>query len=95
MFFGSIKCINWLLKERNRLLSKGISNIYLKITIEKKRRTQNFDSLSLKSSSSGQFLGRPNSHRYHWILKILVATSGCKTVSGFSIILTWKGIMTI
>ena len=50
MFFGSIKEINRLLKEVNRLLSKGMSNIYLKLTIEKKLRTQNFDFLSLKSS---------------------------------------------
>ena len=33
----SCKKINRLLKEiRNRLLSKGMSNIYLKVTIEKK-----------------------------------------------------------
>ena len=44
-------------KERNRLLSKGMLNIHLKVIIEKKWRTQNFDFLSLKSSSPGQFLG--------------------------------------
>ena len=83
MFFGSIKCINWLLKERNRLLSKGISNIYLKITIEKKRRTQNFDSLSLKSSSSGQFLGRPNSHDIIEFKKFLLQLLGAKLSVAF------------
>ena len=31
--FNSIKEINWLRKEINRLLSKGMSNIYLKLTI--------------------------------------------------------------
>ena len=36
MFFSSIKEINRLSKEINRLLSKGMSNIYLKVTIEKK-----------------------------------------------------------
>ena len=36
MFFSSIKEINRLLKQVNRLLSKGISNIYLKVTMEKK-----------------------------------------------------------
>ena len=36
MFFRSTKEINGLLKEINRLLSKGMSNIYLKVTIEKK-----------------------------------------------------------
>ena len=33
--FNSIKEINRLRKEMNRLLRKGMSNIYLKITIEK------------------------------------------------------------
>ena len=33
--FTSIKEINRLRKEINRLLSKGMSNIYLKVTIEK------------------------------------------------------------
>ena len=59
MFFNSVKEIVRLRKEVNRLLSKGISNIYLKITIEKKWRTQNFDFRSSKSSSLGQFLGAP------------------------------------
>ena len=31
----SIKEINWLRKEINNLLSKGMSNIYLKVNIEK------------------------------------------------------------
>ena len=35
MFFNSIKEMNRLRKEMNRLLSKGMSNIYLKVTIEK------------------------------------------------------------
>ena len=34
MFFNSIKVTNRLRKEINRLLSKGMSNIYLKVTIE-------------------------------------------------------------
>ena len=36
MFFNSIKEINRLKKEISRLLSKGMSNIYLKVTIENK-----------------------------------------------------------
>ena len=44
-----IKEINKLLKERNRLIDKGMSNIHLNVTIEKKSRTQNLDFLSLKS----------------------------------------------
>ena len=34
MIFNSIKEINRLRKEINRLLSKGMSNIYLKVTFE-------------------------------------------------------------
>ena len=40
MILNSIKEINRLRKETNRLLSKGMSKIYLKVTIEK-----NFDAL--------------------------------------------------
>ena len=35
MLFNSIKEINWLRKEINRLLSEGMSNIHFKVTIEK------------------------------------------------------------
>ena len=52
MFFTSIK-------EINRLISKGMSNIYLKVTIEKNWRSRNFDFVSLKNVSPGQFLGAP------------------------------------
>ena len=38
--------MNRLRKEINRLLSKGMSDIYLKVTIEKNWRSQNFDFLS-------------------------------------------------
>ena len=38
-----------------------MSNTYLKVTIEKKWRTKNFDFLSLKSSSLGKFLRSSNS----------------------------------
>ena len=51
-----------------------MSNIYLKVNVEKKWQTQIFDFLSSKSTSSGQFFGSSNSHRYHWIFKLLVAT---------------------
>ena len=36
-----------------------MSNIYLKITIEKNWRFQNFDFVSLKNWSSVQFFGAP------------------------------------
>ena len=45
--------------EVNRLLSKGMSNIYFKVIIEKNWRSQNFDSLSLKNLSPNQFWGAP------------------------------------
>ena len=49
MFFNLIKVINRLRKEINRLLSKGMSNIYLNVTIEKRNgRSQNFVFLGLK-----------------------------------------------
>ena len=48
-----------------------MSNIYLEVTIEK---TQNFDFLSLESSSQGQLLGSSNSLKYHWIFKLLFET---------------------
>ena len=60
MVFSSIQKINRLLKEINRLLSRGMSNIYFKVIIEKKLGTHNFDFLSLESLSSGQFLGSSN-----------------------------------
>ena len=47
MFFSSIK-------EIDRLISKVMSNIYLKVTM-KNWRSQNFDCLSLKNLSLGQF----------------------------------------
>ena len=60
MFFNSIKEINRLRKETNRLLSKEISNNYLKVTIEEKNWcSQNFDSLGLKNVSPYQFWGAP------------------------------------
>ena len=58
MLFNSIKEINRLRKEINRSLSKGLSNIYLKGSIEKKWRTQNFDFKSLKSSSKRSVFGK-------------------------------------
>ena len=36
-----------------------MSNIYLKVTIEEKKRSQNFDFLGLKNLSLCQFWGAP------------------------------------
>ena len=68
MFFSSNKEINRL------IISKGMSNIYLKVTIEKNWRCENLDFLSLKSWSPCHFFGSYNSGRYHWIFKLVVAT---------------------
>ena len=51
-----------------------MSNIYLKVTIERNWRSQKFDFLRLINLSSGQFSGSFNSRIYHWILKLLVPT---------------------
>ena len=64
MSFDSIKEINRL-RKMNRLLSKGMSNINLKATIEKNGRSQNFDILRLKNLLPSQYLGSSNSRRYH------------------------------
>ena len=49
MFFSSIK-------EINRLISKWISNTYLRVSIEKNWRSENFDFKRLKNLCLGQFL---------------------------------------
>ena len=51
MFFNSVKEINRLRSEIKRLLSKGMSNIFLKVSIEKNWRSQNFGFLSLENLS--------------------------------------------
>ena len=60
MFFNSVKEINRLRKETNSLLIKGMSNIYLKVTIEKNYRFQNFDFVdSKKTDHHASFWGAP------------------------------------
>ena len=90
LVFKIMESLQCILKEINRLISKGMSNIYLKVTIEKKWRTQRFDYLSLKSLSPGQSLGSPNSRRYYWIFELKNQSSGSKTVSGFLSLWFWK-----
>ena len=65
-------------KEMNRLISKGTSNIYLKVTNEKNWRSQNVDFLSLKIFSPSQLLGSSNSHKYHWIFNLKIRGQGAK-----------------
>ena len=58
--FNLVREINMLREEINRALSKGMSNIYLKVTIEEKNwHSQNFNFLSLKNVSPDQFSGAP------------------------------------
>ena len=52
--FNSVKEINRLRREMNRLLSKGMSNIHLKVTIE---TLSNFNFLGQKNLSPGLFWG--------------------------------------
>ena len=70
MLFSSIKAIN-------RLSSKGMSNIYLKLTIEKVR---------LRSVSGELQLTQISLNFNHWNQR-----PGSKAVCGFSIVFTLKG----
>ena len=85
-----------LIKEINRLLSKAMSNIYLKVTID------TFSELwfsGFKKFVTRSLLGISNSRTYHWILKLIALrkpinqTSESKAVGGFSILIL-KGVMT-
>ena len=69
-----------------------MSNIYLKVTIDKKWRTHNFDFLSLKASSRDMSLG--SSLNFQTSCCNLKIKTGNKTVCGFSIAFILKGIMT-
>ena len=85
MFFSSIK-------GTNRLISKEMSNTYLKVTIEKNWASETFRFLNLKNMFLGQFLGRSNSLKL-WTSwwKPKTQRSGSKTVCDFSITLILKG----
>ena len=82
----------------NRLLGKGMWNIYLEVTNEKDWRSQNFDFPSLKNLSSCQFWGDPTHEDiiefYNFLLQLKNQRSGSKTVCGFSIILNLKEVIT-
>ena len=75
-----------------------MSNIYLKVTIEKKWVLKKFDFLSLKSSSPGLLGGAPTHTDIiefsNFSLQPKNQMSGNTTVSGFSIVFILKGIMT-
>ena len=59
MFFNWVKEINRLRKEINRLLSTEMSIVCLKVTIEKKWRSENFPFLGLKNLSPCHFWEAP------------------------------------
>ena len=51
-----------------------MSNIYSKVTLDKKLRSENLDFLDLKNLSAGQFFWSSKSCIYRGILKLLIAT---------------------
>ena len=59
MFFNLIIEINELRIKKKVIKQKRISNIYLKVTIEKNGRSQGFNILSLKDLLPGKFWGAP------------------------------------
>ena len=95
MFFNSIKAINRLGKEINRLLSKGMSDIFLKVTIEtfSKLRFTGFKKF-VTMSVFGELQLMEISLNFKTSCCNLKIRSWNKTVCGFSIILILKGIMT-
>ena len=60
--FNSIKEINRLRKEINTLLSKGMSNIYLKVTIETFSKLRFY---GVKKFATRSVLGSFNPRKYH------------------------------
>ena len=57
--------INRLRKEINRLLSRGMLNIYLKVFIVEKLTFSKLQFSRLKNLSPGEFFVNSNSRRYH------------------------------
>ena len=93
--FELIKEINRLRKEINSLLSKGMSNIYLKVTIETFSKST---FLGFKNWTQGQFWVAPThtdiKEFQNLLFQLKNSSSGRETVSGFPIILILKGVMT-
>ena len=75
-----------------------MSNIYLKVTIEKKWRTQIFNFVSLKGSSPALFLGEAPTHAdiieiLNFLLQLTSSGLWAKVFGGFFIIFILKEIM--
>ena len=99
MFFSSVKEINRLLKEVNRLLSKGMSGIYyFKLLLRKSDLRQYFIILSWKRLSPNRFLGAPTytsvTEFSKFLLQLKNQRSGIKTVCRFSLSFIPKEITT-
>ena len=98
-WFDLIKKINTLSKEINRLVSKEMLNIYLKLTTKKTWRTQNFEFLLSKSLSTSHFWGAPTHADIiefsNFLLQLNNQRSGSKNLCGFPIIFILEGIMTL
>ena len=81
------------MKETNRLVSKGMLNIYLKFTIETSSKLRLFEFKNFVT-----FWGAPTRadiiEFYNFLLQRKNQRSGSKSMCGFSIILVLKGIMT-
>ena len=69
-----------------------MSNIYLKVTIDEKSRSKNFDFLSLKKFVTRSIFAELKITKISLNFKLKNHRPGSKTVSGFSIILILKGI---
>ena len=86
MFFSSIQ-------EINRLISKGMSIIYLKVTIEKLRFSK-FKRFVSRSVFGELHFNADIIEFYNFLLQLKNQRSGSKTVCRFFIILILEGIMT-
>ena len=97
MFFISIKEINRPRKEVNRLLSKEMSNIYLKVTIDKKLLLlKKLRFWKFKKFFSDQVVGELQLIEFsNLLLQLKNQGSESKTVCGFFISFTLKGVMTL
>ena len=86
------KWINRSRKEMNRLSSKGMSNIYLKPTIEKNWRSQTFDFISLKISYQVTFWGDPTHPDITEFYNILLQLKNRKTIMWCIVPGIWSAI---
>ena len=74
MFLDSIKEMNRLRKEMNKLLSKKKVKYLLKGYYFEKLMFSKLWFSKFKKFATRSVLGSSNSRRYHWTLKLLVAT---------------------